>query len=402
MSEKTAVRTGVTLAVAAVCWAAAAWWLARTSVPSLHLSGVDQHRYFSDRAIQRTSRFGRGEDLLWLAGTAATLAALGLLAWRLPRTVPSMGLGRIGSAIVVGMVLLTTLWAVGLPFALASLWWEHHWGLGPFDVWAWLNTQWASLGPEAVSAMLAIVVLVGLAGRFRYWWAIAATIFVAIAALFAFTSGWLSAAGTHPLRDPVLAADVRKLERVEHVSGTPVRVQDVSAWTDQANAFTTGFGPSAHVVIWNTLLDGRFTRGEEDAVFAHELGHVRSRHIVKAIGWSALVILPTLWILGLALRSRGGLGRPENLPLGFLVLTVIALVAAPAQNAVSRRYEAEADWRALNATKDPASMTRLFQSFARTSLEEPDPGVLDYVWLEDHPTLMQRIAMARRFRERNR
>jgi STE24 endopeptidase len=250
--------------------------------------------------------------------------------------------------------------------------------------------------------MLAIVILVGLAGRFRYWWAIAGAVFVGIAALFAFTSGWLSAAGTHPLRNPGLVADVRRFERAEHVRGTPVTVQDVSSWTDQANAFTTGFGPSAHVVLWNTLLDGRFTRGEIDAVIAHELGHVRSRHIIKAIGWSALVILPTLWVLSLALRSRGGLGRPENLPYAFLVLAVIGFLAAPVQNLVSRRYEAEADWRSLTATSDPASMTRLFKSFQRTSLEQPNPGLLDYLWLESHPTLMQRIAMAEQFRERNR
>jgi Zn-dependent protease with chaperone function len=369
-------------------------------VPSLHLSGLDEHRYFSPHAISQTARFARGEDLLWLAGTLVTLGTLALLAWRLPRVVPGIGLGRIGSAIVVGMVLLTSLWAVSLPFAAVELWWEHHWGLGPFDFWAWLNAQWAALGPEAVSAMLSIVVLVGLAGRFRSWSAIAAAIFVGIAALFAFTSGWLAATGTHRLDDPALAADVQRLERIEHVPGTPVRVEDVSSWTDQANAFTTGFGPSTHVVVWNTLLDGRFSRGEEDVVIAHELGHVRSRHIIKAIGWSALVILPTLWILGLALRSRGGLGRPENLPLALLVLSLLALVTGPLQNVVSRRYEAEADWRALNATKDPASMQRLFQSFERTSLEEPNPGLLDYLWLENHPTLMQRIAMAQRWRER--
>src|SRR5262245_54490614 len=137
MSEKTAIRTWVTLAVAAACWAVAAWWLSRTTVPDLHLGGLDEHLYFTPAEIRRSSRFARGEDLLWLVGTLATLAALAILAWRLPRSVPQMGLGRIGSAIIVGMVLLTTLWAVSLPFAFADLWWQHHWGLGPFDFWAW-------------------------------------------------------------------------------------------------------------------------------------------------------------------------------------------------------------------------------------------------------------------------
>jgi STE24 endopeptidase len=246
------------------------------------------------------------------------------------------------------------------------------------------------------------VLIVGLAGRFRRWWLVATPVVVAIAALFAFTSGWLLAGGTHPLRNPRLAADAKRLERREHVPGTPVRVQNVSSWTDQANAFTVGFGPSTHVVLWNTLLDGRFTRAEVDVVIAHELGHVRSRHIPKSIGWTALVVLPTLWLLDLVTRRRGGVGDPINLPYVFLVLTVLALVFTPVENVVSRRYEAEADWRALEAVRDPAAQTQLFRRFAKTSLEQPNPPLWDYLWLENHPTLMQRIAMAERWRERNR
>lgn len=392
----------MTLAVGVVAWCGCAWLLARTSVPSLSLGGFDQHGYFTAAEIGRAARYAHGEQALWLASTAATLIALLVLAVRLPRTVRDMGLGRIGSAIVVGMVLLVTLWFVGLPFSLADLWWQHHWGLGPFDILAWLNAQWAVLAPEVVSALLSIVLLVGLAGRFRRWWLVAAPVFVAIAALYAFGSAYLLAAATHPLHDAALRSDVVRIERIEHVSGTPVRVQDVSTWTSQANAFTVGFGPSTHVVVWNTLLDGRFSRGEEDVVLAHELGHVRSRHILKALGWTALIVGPTLWLVGLALRRRGGIGDPANLPLAILVLTVLALITAPLQNAVSRRYEAEADWRALNATRDPSSATKLFRSFESTSLEQPSPSLWDYLWLENHPTLMQRIAMAERWRQRNR
>jgi STE24 endopeptidase len=324
-----------------------------------------------------------------------------VLARRLPARVRSIGLGRIGSAVIVGMVLIVGLWFVALPFSLADLWWQHHWGLGPFDILAWWSGQWALLAPAAVSALVTIVVLVGLAGRFRRWWLVATPIVVVITALSAFVSGWLLAASAHPLRNQQLAADARRLERIEHVTGTPVSVQDVSSWTDQANAFTVGFGPSTHVILWNTLLDGRFSRGEESVVIAHELGHVRSRHILKGIGWTALVVLPMLWLLALAARRRGGVGDPANLPLVILVLTVIGLLTAPLQNVVSRRYEAEADWRALNATRDPASARKLFQSFERTSLDNPDPPTWDYLWLQTHPTLAQRIAMVEQWRRRS-
>jgi STE24 endopeptidase len=392
----TRMTRAATLAVAVAVWCVCAWLLARTSVPSLHLSGLDEHRYFSQHLLDRAHSYSRGSDLLWLAGKVVEIATLVLLVRILPRSVRGMGLGRIGAAIIVGMVLLTATWAAGLPVDLLDYWWQHHWGLGPFDVWAWFSTVIGTLWPEALSVMVGIVLVIGLAGRYpRRWWLIAGPVIVVISAFFAFVSGWLGSSPSHALHNQALAADARVYEQREHVVGTPIRVQEVSSWTSQANAFTVGFGPSAHVVLWDTLLDGRFTRGEEDAVVAHELGHVRSRHIIKAIGWSALIVLPTLWLLGFATRRRGGLGDPANLPYAVLVLVLLGLVTAPFQTLVTRRYEQEADWRSLNATRDPAATQKLFQSFARTSLEDPDPGVLDYVWLEDHPTLMQRIAMAR-------
>lgn len=399
----TAMRMGraATLAAAAAVWCVAAWLLWRTSVPSLHLSGLDEHRFFSAHQLARARSYNRGADGLFLGSIVAQLTALVVLVRLLPRSVRTMGLGRVGSGIVAGMVLLVTLWFVDLPFSLADLWWQHHWGLGPFDVLSWLAAQWSTLGPEAIFAMATIVLLVGLAGRFRRWWLVAWPIVVAFAVLFAFVSGWIAAAASHPLRDPRLSADVVRLERIEDAQGTPVRVQDVSSWTDQANAYTAGFGPSTHVVLWDTILDERFSRAEQDVVIAHELGHVRSRHIPKAIGWSALIVLPTLWLLALVTRRRGGVGDPANLPYAILVLTVLALLTSPVQNAVSRRYEAEADWRALNATRDPAADTHLFQQFAKTSLEEPSPPLLDYLWFENHPTLAQRIAMAQAWKARN-
>jgi Zn-dependent protease with chaperone function len=402
MSEMTAARIarGATLAVAAVVWCVCAWLLARTSVPSLHLSGLDVHRYFSQRTLDRTASFGRGVDLLWVLGVAAELVALVVLMRMMPPRTRAIGLGRIGTAVIVGMVLMVTLWFVALPFSLAELWWEHHWGLGPFDVGAWLAGQWSSLAPEAVALLATILLLVGLAGRFRRWWLVAAPVVVVIAAVFGLLSGWLAAAASHPLHDRQLAADGRRLAHIEHVAGTPIRVQDVSGWTDQANAFTAGFGPSVRVVLWDTLLDGRFTRGEERAVIAHELGHVRSRHILKSVGWTALVVVPVLWLLDLITRGRGGVKDPANLPFAILVLTVLGLLVTPLENAVSRRYEAEADWRSLNATRDAASTRQLFQTFARTSLEDPRPPLWDYLWLETHPTVAQRIKMVEEWRRR--
>ncbi|MGZ4390317.1 MAG: M48 family metallopeptidase, partial [Gaiellaceae bacterium] len=209
--------------------------------------------------------------------------------------------------------------------------------------------------------------------------------------------GFVAVSGTTPPK-PSLRADVARIERAESVS-VPVRVQKVSDWTNEANAFTAGVGPSTRVVIWDTLLDGRFSRGEVNVVVAHELGHVAHRHIWKGLAWLALLAFPIAFLVAESTRRRGGLGNPGTIPLAFLVLTVGSILALPIENAVSRRYEAEADWAALQATRDPQSTARLFRSFERTSLQEPSPPAWDYWLLENHPTLAQRIAMATRWRQ---
>ena len=50
---------------------------------------------------------------------------------------------------------------------------------------------------------------------------------------------------------------------------------------------------------------------------------------------------------------------------------------------------------------DPASTRKLFQTFERTSLESPSPPTWDYLFLETHPTLAQRIAMVEQWQKRN-
>jgi STE24 endopeptidase len=76
-----------------------------------------------------------------------------------------------------------------------------------------------------------------------------------------------------------------------------------------------------------------------------------------------------------------------------LVLELALLLPA---NAISRRYEAEADWLALARTRDPASAESLFRRFVVANLADPAPPRL----LSTHPSLAERIAMARAFTAR--
>ena len=108
------------------------------------------------------------------------------------------------------------------------------------------------------------------------------------------------------------------------------------------------------MILWDTLVDGGFDRAEVRFVLAHEIGHLANHDILKGVGWSALFLLPALGLIALFTRRRGGLARPEAVPIAILVLVVLQLATAPLLNVVTRRQEAAADWAALNATREPA------------------------------------------------
>jgi STE24 endopeptidase len=388
---------GGTLILLVAAWAAGGTRLWQTSVPdSLRTDGLDLRRYFTRAELAEAHHFSLWLDISSILATVATIAALVALARWAPGFAGRIGLGPIGSGVIIGMVTIATLWVVGLPFGFFQQWWAARHGLAPHDYLAWLTEPWAVLGFEAVYALAVITLVMALARRLgRNWWIAGAPVFIGVVTLFAFLSGWLLAAGT-TRPSAALQPRIQQLEARERVS-VPVRVQKVSDWTKQANAFAVGMGPSTHVVLWDTLLDGRFGRGPVDVVVAHELGHVAKRHILKGIAWFALLAFPLAFLVAEGTRRAGGLVSPGAIPLAVLVLVIASFLTTPFQNAVSRRYEAEADWTALQATRDPAAAVKLFKSFEQTSLQEPSPPAWSYVLFQSHPTLAQRIAMAERF-----
>jgi Zn-dependent protease with chaperone function len=204
-----------------------------------------------------------------------------------------------------------------------------------------------------------------------------------------------------PLRDQKLLAQIHELERREGAGDPTIREDTVSDRTTAANAFAAGIGPSERIVFWNTLLDGRFTDRQVRFVAAHELAHLARNHIPKSIGWFTLFIVPILGVAAFLTERRGGLRNPGMVPLALLAIVAVQLVSLPLRNAVTRRYEAEADWVALTATRDPTAARGLFRLFADTSLQDPSPPWWAHILLNDHPSTLDRIEQATAWRARN-
>jgi STE24 endopeptidase len=386
----TARRAAILVAVAAG-WAAAAWFLWRSSLPAYRLPHLSETVLFPAKALHEAQSYGFGAQLFWLGGTLTQLVVLGIYSRYGVRWMKESAAGPVGTGMLLGMIGFALVWAAQLPFAVLSVWWDRHNGL-PGSYLAATVGNWLLLGSEFVALSFALAVAMNLARVRRIgdrWWIPAAPVVVAITLLLAFVGPWLLP--SHSLH----AGYVTPLENTEHVH-VPVRVM---SGTQEPNAFATGLGPSRRVFLWKPILEPPFTRRDDRFVLAHELGHLAHNHIWKSIGWDALFTVPLAFLLALVARRRGGMGTPEAIPLVIFAYVVLSLAALPLRNVVQRHMEAEADWSALRATHDPAAGEELFRHFVVVTRDDPSPPWWDYVFLENHPTALQRIEMMRYWKE---
>lgn len=381
-------------------WAAHALWTATIGVPG-DLTELAPGRFFSDSFLERSATYERFLAIDGLLAITTLLAVLGLYARRGHRLMRESAAGRVGTGMMLGMLGFAVVWLAQVPFGLAAVWWQRRYDVSHQGYLEWIVESFLALGGTFLFVSFALAVAMGLAGRMRrWWWLLAGPVFASLALLFVFVSPYLIPS-TSPLRDSELLADARALERWEGVSGTKFVVEDVHRFTTAPNAEATGFGPTSTVVLWDTLVDG-FSRVEIRAVLAHEVAHLAHDDGLRRVGWLALFLIPAAGLIAFFTRGRGGLGRPEAVPVALFALVVLQLLATPLFNAVSRRDEAAADWAALQATREPVAARAMLRRLATTSKQSPDPPAWTAVLYGTHPTIMQRIAMTYAWEERTR
>jgi STE24 endopeptidase len=391
----------VAAALAAV-WAVAIYLLWRTTVPSgLDVPHIDPQTVFSADDLRRAEHYDRFVRWDFVASELVAIAGLAGYAAFGTRFVRESAAGRIGTGMLLAMLGLGILWLIQLPFGIGELWWQRRHGVSrtPYD--EWVINNWFGLGSAFLFICLAILIVMGLAGPLRDWWWIpGGFVFVGLALLFTFLFPYLLP-GQRPLRDVELAAQARAYEQELGVGDIPVRVQDVGTETTAPNAEAVGLGPTRRVILWDTIVRPPFTFAEQRFVVAHELGHHARKHLWKSVAWYALFAFPGAFLIARITRRRGGMREPEAVPLSLLVLTVLSFFALPLQNVITRHMEAEADWVGLTLTKDPEAAEAAFKNFTGSALADPSPPLWDYVRIENHPTVVQRIGMAHAWRARS-
>jgi STE24 endopeptidase len=328
-----------------------------------------------------------------VASLVVLVVVLALYARHGAKLMSESAAGPIGTGFLLGIVGIGLVWLAQAPFGLFEVWWARRHDALETNYADWFFGEWGALFGDALFLSATLLLVMALARLVRSaWWAPASVAVLGLALGIAFAAPYLYPGLEEP--PATIRADAAKLAD-KGLPRVPVKVEEVTEWTSDPNAFAFGLGDTRRVVLWDTLTS--YERDEVRVVLAHELAHHDHDHIAKQIGWLAIFIVPAALIVALVTRRRGGLARPEAVPLALLVIVVLNVLAMPLQNSGSRRYEAEADWAALRATDDPRAMESLFRRFTEEGLSDPSPPGWFHTIFDTHPSGAERVAMARAY-----
>jgi heat shock protein HtpX len=148
--------------------------------------------------------------------------------------------------------------------------------------------------------------------------------------------------------------------------------------SDQPNAFATGRNPAHAVVCVTTGILKVLPPRELEGVIAHELAHIRHRHMlvgtVAATMAGAIAMLASIARWGLILGGFGGRDDRGQNPLALLIMAIVApLAAAIIHMAISRQNEFQADATAAGITDDPMGLAGALQRIEGYAKQIPMP-----------------------------
>jgi STE24 endopeptidase len=140
-----------------------------------------------------------------------------------------------------------------------------------------------------------------------------------------------------------------------------------------------------------------------ELVVAHELGHAEEQDVLTGTLLGALgaatgvcaIALVLSWQPLLRRAGARGMADPRVVPLVLLLVTAGTLATAPATNVVSRRLEARADLHSLDLTRDVAAFSASQRRLAERNLSDLEPHPLAYALFATHPSVTERLALAR-------
>lgn len=210
----------------------------------------------------------------------------------------------------------------------------------------------------------------------------------------------------YPLKDKKLETKILTMADKANIPAKHVFEVNMAEKTNSMNAYVTGIGSNARIVLWDTTLN-RLSDKQILFIMAHEMCHYVEKHIYYGIAGYLLLSL-----FGFYLTSRlmtwviqkwgNELKIPDvkdirSVPLFFMILSMLMFAVSPLTNLGSRYEETRADHYAINLTKSPEAAIISFQELTRSGLSQVNPPMLVKIFRYDHPTMLERISKLEEF-----
>jgi Zn-dependent protease with chaperone function len=206
----------------------------------------------------------------------------------------------------------------------------------------------------------------------------------------------------YPLTNKVLEAKILALAEKADIPAQHVFEVNMSDETNALNAYVTGIGSNARIVLWDTTLN-KLSDNQILFIMAHEMCHYVEKHIYFGIAGYLLISLLGLYltyrIMNWATRRWGSelkisdVRDIRSLPLFFMILSMLLFAASPLTNFASRYQETRADKYAIEMTKNPEAAITSFQELTRSGLSQVNPPLLVKIFRYTHPSMLDRISM---------
>jgi STE24 endopeptidase len=201
-----------------------------------------------------------------------------------------------------------------------------------------------------------------------------------------------------PIQDEELYRAIKELAASEGLNIKGIFQMDAARRSRHTNAYLSGLGKTKRIVLYDTLLESH--KNEEIlAVLAHEIGHLKKRHIRKQIIISGIISFLLFFASSRMIawsfmyESFGFSSTPvyAGLFLIAVILEPVWFLLSPIPMAVSRRFEREADQHVSRVLKRGEFLISALKKMAIDNLANLNPHPVFVGFNYSHPPIPERI-----------
>lgn len=293
-----------------------------------------------------------------------------------------------------------------LPWSAYEDWWRQKaYGLTSQPFGGWLGE---TLMMMVISLVLTTILVAGLYALMRRaprtWWAwggglvaVAFLVIMVVSPVFIeplFNT--YTPAPPGPVRDTVVT-----MANANGVPSDKIYVYNGSKQSNRYTANVSGLFGTARIAMSDTMFKQGADIAEVKGVVGHEMGHYVHMHsiwLASAFGVLALVLFfivdrlfaPVARLVGA--KGVTGMSDPAGLPVIWIIMAVVGLLATPVTSSLVRVAETDADRFSLERFNEPDGLAK---ALVKTiEYRAATPSKLEEVLFYDHPSVGGRVRMA--------